>query len=79
MIHTITRIRCENTPFQLASNQLLNSTSQHKLGQHNLSIDLCPNCMEVVVRQAVSQFASVLHNAFTFSSHIRLHVCLGLI
>ena len=35
MIHTITRIRCENTPFQLASNQLLNSTSQHKLGQHN--------------------------------------------
>ena len=35
MIHVITGVRCENTPFQLASNQLLNSTSQHKLGQHN--------------------------------------------
>ena len=35
MIHTITRIRCENTPFKLLFNQLLNSTSQCKLGQHN--------------------------------------------
>ena len=35
MINTIIRIRCENTPFQLTFNQLLNSISQHKLGHHN--------------------------------------------
>ena len=48
------------------------------------SLDLCPDFIEVVVRQAsfpfpISQICLILYNAVTFNSYFTLRICLRLI